>query len=101
MPVTLRSQRVKLLLVNNLDILFWRFCAERLSSLLYTLELPDVQDYGPLTLIANFATLVSTYSKGTAHLSYLYHYVIIQSYTVLKFIQNMKENLNLKLRLCW
>ncbi|CAH3128453.1 unnamed protein product [Pocillopora meandrina] len=41
-----------------------RFCAERLSSLLYTLELPDVQDYGPLTLIANFATLVSTYSKG-------------------------------------
>lgn len=35
-----------------------------MSSLLYTLELPDVQDYGPLTLIANFATLVSTYSKG-------------------------------------
>ncbi|CAH3122190.1 unnamed protein product [Porites lobata] len=41
-----------------------RFCAERLSSLLHTLELPDVQDYGPLTLIANFATLVSTYNKG-------------------------------------
>lgn len=41
-----------------------RFCSERLSSLLYTLELPDVQDYGPLTLIANFATLVSTYNKG-------------------------------------
>lgn len=58
---------------NTLDIYyclsFLRFCAERLSSLLYTLELPDVQDYGPLTLIANFATLVSTYSKGTMHIS--------------------------------
>ncbi|XP_031562643.1 general transcription and DNA repair factor IIH helicase subunit XPD-like [Actinia tenebrosa] len=41
-----------------------RFCAERLSSLLHTLEIPEVQDYGPLTLIANFATLVSTYNKG-------------------------------------
>ena len=43
-----------------------RFCAERLSSLLRTLELPDFQDYGALILIANFATLVSTYNKGTA-----------------------------------
>ncbi|KXJ30028.1 TFIIH basal transcription factor complex helicase XPD subunit [Exaiptasia diaphana] len=41
-----------------------RFCAERLSSLLHTLEIPGAQDYGPLTLIANFATLVSTYNKG-------------------------------------
>ena len=41
-----------------------RFCSERLQSLLYTLELPDIADYGPLRLIANFATLVSTYSKG-------------------------------------
>ena len=52
-------------------IFFFRFCAERLSSLLHTLELPDVQDYGPLTLIANFATLVSTYNKGTA-LNYMF-----------------------------
>ncbi|KAK3741288.1 hypothetical protein QZH41_012587 [Actinostola sp. cb2023] len=41
-----------------------RFCAERLGSLLHTLEIPGAQDYGPLTLIANFATLVSTYNKG-------------------------------------
>ncbi|EDO46754.1 predicted protein [Nematostella vectensis] len=41
-----------------------RFCAERLSSLLRTLEIPEMQDYGPLVLIANFATLVSTYNKG-------------------------------------
>ena len=53
-----------------------RFCAERLSSLLYTLELPDVQDYGPLTLIANFATLVSTYSKGTMYIFSCFFYSI-------------------------
>ncbi|XP_065068425.1 general transcription and DNA repair factor IIH helicase subunit XPD-like [Rhopilema esculentum] len=41
-----------------------RFCAERLRSLLHTLELPNIADFGPLTLLANFATLVSTYSKG-------------------------------------
>ena len=50
---------------------FFRFCVERLSSLLHTLEPPDVQDYGPLTLIANFATLVSTYNKGTT-LNYMF-----------------------------
>lgn len=41
-----------------------KFCAERLRSLLNTLELPDITDYSALTLVANFATLVSTYSKG-------------------------------------
>lgn len=41
-----------------------RFCAERLRSLLHTLELPNLAEFGPLTLLANFATLVSTYSKG-------------------------------------
>uniref|UniRef100_A0A674GVZ2 General transcription and DNA repair factor IIH helicase subunit XPD n=1 Tax=Taeniopygia guttata TaxID=59729 RepID=A0A674GVZ2_TAEGU len=41
-----------------------RFCAERLHSLLRTLALPDVADFSPITLVANFATLVSTYSKG-------------------------------------
>ncbi|XP_066065198.1 LOW QUALITY PROTEIN: general transcription and DNA repair factor IIH helicase subunit XPD, partial [Chamaea fasciata] len=41
-----------------------RFCAERLHSLLRTLPLPDVADFSPITLVANFATLVSTYSKG-------------------------------------
>lgn len=41
-----------------------RFCAERLSSLMRTLELTDIQDFSALTLISNFATLVSTYTKG-------------------------------------
>ncbi|KAF5910440.1 hypothetical protein HPG69_018214 [Diceros bicornis minor] len=41
-----------------------RFCAERLRSLLYTLEIADLADFSPLTLLANFATLVSTYAKG-------------------------------------
>ncbi|XP_048355261.1 general transcription and DNA repair factor IIH helicase subunit XPD isoform X1 [Sphaerodactylus townsendi] len=41
-----------------------QFCAERLQSLLRTLEIADISDFSPITLIANFATLVSTYSKG-------------------------------------
>ncbi|KAM6307769.1 general transcription and DNA repair factor IIH helicase subunit XPD [Podargus strigoides] len=41
-----------------------RFCSERLQSLLRTLELADVADFAALTLVANFATLVSTYAKG-------------------------------------
>jgi DNA excision repair protein ERCC-2 len=41
-----------------------KFCAERLASLIRTLELTDLQDYRPLQKIASFATLVSTYQKG-------------------------------------
>ncbi|NXP75355.1 ERCC2 helicase, partial [Ramphastos sulfuratus] len=41
-----------------------RFCWERLRSLLRTLEVPQVADFAPIGLIATFATLVSTYSKG-------------------------------------
>ncbi|KAL5008591.1 hypothetical protein ScPMuIL_014172 [Solemya velum] len=41
-----------------------RFCAERLRSLLRTLEQADLHDLSALTLIANFATLISTYAKG-------------------------------------
>ncbi|NWS65135.1 ERCC2 helicase, partial [Chunga burmeisteri] len=41
-----------------------RFCAERLHSLLRTLEIVDVADFSAITLVANFATLVSTYAKG-------------------------------------
>ncbi|ESO12701.1 hypothetical protein HELRODRAFT_105484 [Helobdella robusta] len=41
-----------------------RFCCERLRSLLRTLELSDIQDYSALTLVANFATMISTYTKG-------------------------------------
>ncbi|CAH1134222.1 unnamed protein product [Ceutorhynchus assimilis] len=41
-----------------------RFCAERLASLLKTLEIMDMTEFGPLTLITHLATLVSTYTKG-------------------------------------
>lgn len=41
-----------------------RFCAERLASLLRTLEITEMNDYGALILITHFATLVSTYTKG-------------------------------------
>lgn len=48
-----------------------RFCAERLQSLLRTLEIADLADFSAVTLIANFATLVSTYSQGLKQLSNL------------------------------
>ncbi|KAJ3086145.1 DNA-dependent ATPase of the nucleotide excision repair factor 4 complex, partial [Quaeritorhiza haematococci] len=41
-----------------------RFCAERLSSLIRTLELSDLTDYSALQKVAGFATLVATYQKG-------------------------------------
>ncbi|XP_032819762.2 general transcription and DNA repair factor IIH helicase subunit XPD [Petromyzon marinus] len=41
-----------------------RFCSERLRSLLRTLEIADIADFSPLTLVCNFATLVSTYTNG-------------------------------------
>ncbi|MGH0120997.1 UNVERIFIED_CONTAM: hypothetical protein FKN15_070189 [Acipenser sinensis] len=44
-----------------------QFCAERLRSLLRTLEIADIADFSAVTLISNFATLVSTYSKGVGY----------------------------------
>ncbi|KAJ8489675.1 hypothetical protein ONZ45_g13473 [Pleurotus djamor] len=41
-----------------------RFCAERLQSLVRTLELSRVDEYSALQKVASFATLVSTYEKG-------------------------------------
>jgi len=41
-----------------------RFCAERLSSLLRTLQISHSADFSPLTVISHFATLVATYTKG-------------------------------------
>uniref|UniRef100_A0A3Q0KUN3 General transcription and DNA repair factor IIH helicase subunit XPD n=1 Tax=Schistosoma mansoni TaxID=6183 RepID=A0A3Q0KUN3_SCHMA len=41
-----------------------QFCAERLRSLLHTLELADYANFSSLTLLCNFATLVSTYTRG-------------------------------------
>ncbi|VDB82972.1 unnamed protein product [Peniophora sp. CBMAI 1063] len=41
-----------------------RFCAERLQSLVKTLELSRIDEFSSLQKVANFATLVSTYEKG-------------------------------------
>lgn len=41
-----------------------RFCAERLTSLVKTLELANLEELSALQRVANFATLVATYQKG-------------------------------------
>nr|SVE74026.1 EOG090X01B4 [Daphnia barbata] len=41
-----------------------RFTAERLASLIRTLEISDLTDFSPLVTVSHFATLVSTYTKG-------------------------------------
>ena len=41
-----------------------KFCAERLASLVRTLELTNIEDFQPLQEIASFATLVATYERG-------------------------------------
>jgi DNA excision repair protein ERCC-2 len=41
-----------------------QFCFERLRSLLKSLELVDMQNYSSLVVLANFATMVSTYTQG-------------------------------------
>lgn len=45
-----------------------RFCAERLQSLVRTLELTRLDEFAALQKVANFATLVATYEKGSSHL---------------------------------
>ena len=41
-----------------------RFAFDRLQSLFMTLKLVDLDDYTPLQLLSNFATVVATYSEG-------------------------------------
>ncbi|PLW28350.1 hypothetical protein PCASD_17459 [Puccinia coronata f. sp. avenae] len=41
-----------------------RFCADRLTSLIRTLELTELDQYNALQKVASFATLVATYEKG-------------------------------------
>ena len=48
---------------------FRRFCAERLQSLVRTLELTNLDEYASLQKVANFATLVATYEKGASFAS--------------------------------
>ncbi|BEI91217.1 uncharacterized protein CcaverHIS019_0400370 [Cutaneotrichosporon cavernicola] len=41
-----------------------QFCSERLSNLIRTLELTNIEEHAALQKIATFGTLVSTYEKG-------------------------------------
>lgn len=43
-----------------------RFCYDRLSSLMKTLEITATDDFTPVHLVADFATLVGSYSQGFA-----------------------------------
>jgi len=51
------------------------FCAERLQSLIRTLQLSRLDEYSNLQKVASFATLVSTYEKG------VFRYLVSQRYT--------------------
>lgn len=42
----------------------YRFCAERLTSLVRTLELSNIEEYMHLQEVATFASLVATYDRG-------------------------------------
>jgi len=46
-----------------------RFCYDRLVSLMKTLEVTSTDDYTAIHLVADFATLVATYSQGFAIIS--------------------------------
>ena len=59
LPGTTTKGKVKLYI--KID---FRFCAERLASLMRSLEVSHLGDFSPLTVVAHFATLVSTYTKG-------------------------------------
>ena len=52
------------MLRNNMRFYCHRFCHERLTSLLRTMEIADLTDFSPLILITHLATLVATYTKG-------------------------------------
>lgn len=43
-----------------------RFCYDRLASLMKTLEIPNMDEFTPIQLVADFGTLIGTYEKGFA-----------------------------------
>jgi DNA excision repair protein ERCC-2 len=60
-------------LMNNtsLEAKPLKFAYSRLNSLLRTLQVPNLDDFNSLTDVADFATLLSTYSTGVAKFSVL------------------------------
>ncbi|KAJ9102663.1 hypothetical protein QFC19_004772 [Naganishia cerealis] len=59
-----------------------RFCAERLTSLVRTLELTNLDEYHALQKIASFATLVATYEQAMGPVFERFSSVIITSGTI-------------------
>jgi DNA excision repair protein ERCC-2 len=48
----------------SIDVKPLRFAYSRLNSLLRTLQITDMDTFGPLTLVADFVTLLATYQNG-------------------------------------
>ena len=61
-PTTLRSELLEFLEITDRKPL--RFCYTRLNRLLRTLEITDVAEYTPLSLVADFTTVLATYDEG-------------------------------------
>lgn len=60
-----------------------RFTAERLASLIRTLEISDLTDFSPLVSVSHFATLVSTYTKGLVYslfLTFKQHLIVFYAF---------------------
>uniref|UniRef100_A0A915LAG4 DNA 5'-3' helicase n=1 Tax=Romanomermis culicivorax TaxID=13658 RepID=A0A915LAG4_ROMCU len=55
-----------------------RFFAERLQSLMRTLELADLSDFGSLIHLSHFATLISTYAKGMLSVHFMHNFLTAQ-----------------------
>lgn len=49
---------------GGVDAKTLKFCYDRLTSLLKTLEIVDTEEFGALSSVADFATLIGTYDQG-------------------------------------
>lgn len=69
-PISIIINLVRLSLIikrynaASIDARTLKFCSTRLNSLIRTLELPDISQFSPISVIADFATLVGTYNDG-------------------------------------
>ena len=61
-PASFRNELLEFMSVPERKPL--RFCFSRLGRLLRTLEITDVGEFTPLSLVADFATVLATYDEG-------------------------------------
>jgi len=64
-----------------------QFCHERLSSLIRTLELTDLDEFSNLEKVTGFATLAATYRQGILSPSSFLHFPSNQPFRQYKTIQ--------------